>query len=201
MFGVMSLTSCITSKEVKYFQPSESLVINEEGLIPYNIPVYRITKNDILKLNIVTTPKGDAAQFYSAFNTTTSASGGSAGIGAGVAGGMSSSGNRDYYLTGLKVNSRGEVNIMGIGFVKVEGRTIEDVTEEIQLRVNENFVEGKSQVRLDTDGITYYLISDIETAGLTGEKVSHKNTLNLSEVISTSGGLNRTIDQIGRAHV
>ncbi|WP_449400342.1 hypothetical protein [Chryseobacterium wanjuense] len=43
-------------------QPNESLVINEEGLVPYNIPVYRITKNDILNLNIVTTPKGDAAR-------------------------------------------------------------------------------------------------------------------------------------------
>jgi polysaccharide export outer membrane protein len=51
-------------------QPSESLVINEEGLVPYNIPVYRITKNDILNLNIVTTPKGDAAQFYSSYNTS-----------------------------------------------------------------------------------------------------------------------------------
>jgi hypothetical protein len=51
-------------------QPNESLVINEEGLVPYNIPVYRITKNDILNLNIVTTPKGDAAQFYSSLNTS-----------------------------------------------------------------------------------------------------------------------------------
>jgi polysaccharide export outer membrane protein len=63
------LTSCITTKDVRYLQPSESLVINEEGLVPYNIPVYRITKNDILNLNIVTTPKGDAAQFYSSYNT------------------------------------------------------------------------------------------------------------------------------------
>jgi len=64
------ITSCITTKDVRYMQPNESLVINEEGLVPYNIPVYRITKNDILNLNIVTTPKGDAAQFYSSLNTS-----------------------------------------------------------------------------------------------------------------------------------
>jgi len=37
--------SCISTKDVRYMQPNESLVINEEGLIPYNIPVYRVTKN------------------------------------------------------------------------------------------------------------------------------------------------------------
>ena len=58
------LYSCTTTKDVRYMQPNENLVINEEGLVPYNIPIYRVTKNDILNLNIVTTPKGDAAQFY-----------------------------------------------------------------------------------------------------------------------------------------
>ena len=31
------LTSCITSREVRYLQPSESLVLNEEGLVSYNM--------------------------------------------------------------------------------------------------------------------------------------------------------------------
>ena len=65
MLVVSLLTSCISTKDVKDFQPNENLVVNEEGLIPYNTPIYRITKNDILNLNILTTPKGDAAQFYS----------------------------------------------------------------------------------------------------------------------------------------
>ena len=56
------LSSCISTKDVRYMQPNESLVINEEGLVPYNLPVYRVTKNDMLNLNIVTTLKGDAAQ-------------------------------------------------------------------------------------------------------------------------------------------
>ena len=66
--------SCTTTKDVRYMQPNENLVINEEGLVPYNIPIYRVTKNDILTLNVVTTPKGDAAQFYSSLNAQTSAS-------------------------------------------------------------------------------------------------------------------------------
>ncbi|WP_170234703.1 polysaccharide biosynthesis/export family protein [Chryseobacterium hagamense] len=196
---LLIMTSCITTKDVQYMQPSESLVINEEGLVPYNVPVYRITKNDILTLNIVTTPKGDAAQFYSALNTS-GGSGGSTGmsnmaIGGVGSGAASGGGNANFYFNGLKVDANGDINVFGIGFIKVEGRTIEEVSKEIQDKVNENFQEGKSEVRLNTNGITFYVLGDIETTGVTGEKVVHKNTLTITEALAMSGGLNRTVDR------
>lgn len=194
------ITSCITTKDVRYMQPNESLVINEEGLVPYNIPIYRITKNDILNLNIVTTPKGDAAQFYSSLNTsgstvtpTTNNPATAMGSSSGSSGGMG--GNINFYFNGLKVDSNGDINIFGIGYIKAEGRTIEEVTKEIQEKVNENFQEGKSEVRLNTDGITYYILGDVETTGMTGEKVAHKNTLTITEALAINGGLNRTVDR------
>ncbi|KFF28634.1 polysaccharide biosynthesis/export family protein [Chryseobacterium vrystaatense] len=194
------ITSCITKKDVRYMQPSESLVINEEGLIPYNIPTYRITKNDILNLNIVTTPKGDAAQFYSSLNSSggVGGSGNSAlagGRGGGGNSGSANGGNINFYFNGLKVDSKGDINVFGIGFVKAEGKTVEDLTRELQEKVDENFQEGKAEVRLNTDGITYYILGDVETTGLSGEKVVHKNTLTITEAIAINGGLNRTIDR------
>lgn len=196
-FTSLLLTSCITTKEVRYMQPSESLVINEEGLVPYNIPVYRVTRNDILKLDIVTTPKGDAAQFYSSLNTSTSSTNTNAAITGSGNMGMSggSGGNLYFYFNGLKVDSNGDINVFGIGFIKAEGRTLADITKDIQEKVNENFVEGKTEVRLNTDGITYYILGDIETVGVTGEKVAHKNTLNIVEALAMNGGLNRTVDR------
>ena len=191
------LSSCISTKDVRYMQPNESLVINEEGLIPYNIPVYRVTKNDMLNLNIVTTPKGDAAQFYSTLNAPPPAASNAVsrtspiGMGAGTGQG----GNSNFYFNGLKVDSKGDINIMGIGFVKAEGRTIKNITQEIQNRVNENFVDGKSEVRLNTDGITYYILGDVETIEISGEKKVHKNTLTITEALSINGGLNRTVDR------
>lgn len=189
------LISCITSKDVKYMQPSESLVINEEGLIPYNIPVYRVTKNDMLTLNIVTTPKGDAAQFYSSLNAQTAGNNISFSGGNTTGTGTGTGGNAMIYFNGLKVDSKGDILVFGIGYVKAEGRTIEEITQELQQKVNENFQDGKSEVRLNTDGITYYVLGDIETTGITGEKKAHKNTLTLTEAISINGGLNRTIDR------
>ena len=179
------LTSCVGTKDIKYLQASENLEINSEGLVPYNIPEYRVTRNDILRLNIVTTPKGDAAQFYSSYNTN----------GAGSGGTSVSGGNGNYYFTGLKVDSNGDIHIFGIGFIKAEGRTLREISQEIQEKVNENFVEGKSEVRLNTDGIRYYILGDIETTQVTGEKVAYKNTLSITEAIAMNGGLNRTIDR------
>lgn len=178
-------------------QPSESLVINEEGLVPYNIPIYRITKNDILNLNIVTTPKGDAAQFYSSLNSSgaVGVSNSSTTGGLGGAGSSSVGGNINFYFNGLKVDSKGDINVFGIGFVKAEGRTLEDITQELQEKVNENFQEGKAEVRLNTNGITYYILGDVETTGLSGEKVAHKNTLTITEALAINGGLNRTVDR------
>lgn len=192
------LNSCITTKDVRYLQPSESLVINEEGLVPYNIPVYRITKNDILNLNIVTTPKGDAAQFYSSYNTSGGMNSGGATTSAASGGGGTSGargGNINFYFNGLKVDSNGDINVFGIGYIKAEGRTIDEITKELQEKVNENFQEGKSEVRLNTDGITYYILGDVESTGLSGEKVAHKNTLTITEALAINGGLNRTIDK------
>lgn len=194
------LASCITTKDVRYHQPSESLVINEEGLVPYNVPVYRITKNDMLNLNIVTTPKGDAAQFYSTLNaslpdeneTKLPTGGFQTGTGQGSS---SVGGNANFYFNGLKVDANGDLNIFGIGYVKAEGRTIDEVSAEIQARVNENFLDGKSQVRLNTDGITFYILGDVESTGLTGEKKVHKNTLTITEALAINGGLNRTVDR------
>lgn len=180
-------------------QPSESLVINEEGLIPYTNEEYRVTKNDIFRLNIITTPKGDAAQFYSSlYASGEGASGGLAGgnvtSGSGVSGG-GIGGNPMLYNMGLRVNSKGNVYVFGIGEIKAEGRTIEDIQEEIQNEVNKNFLNGKSEVRLNLDGINYYILSDVENEGLTGSKRSYTNTLSITEALAQNGGLPRTIDR------
>lgn len=188
LLGLM--TSCLGTKDIQYLQPNEHLEINADGLVSYNIPVYRVKKNDILRLNIVTTPKGDAAQFYSSYNTSNFGGNNVSNYTGNVSGG-----GGNYYFTGLKVNSDGEINILGIGFIKAEGRTLEEIAKEIQERVNENFLEGKSEVRLNTDGIHYFILGDIESTGMTGEKVTYKHSLSITEALAMNGGLNRTIDR------
>jgi polysaccharide export outer membrane protein len=109
--------------------------------------------------------------------------------------GNNGGGNTNFYFNGLKVDSNGDINVFGIGYIKAEGRTIEDITKEIQEKVNENFQDGKSQVRLNTDGITYYILGDTEAVAITGEKVTHKNTLTITEALAINGGLNKSVDR------
>ncbi|MBN9337907.1 MAG: polysaccharide biosynthesis/export family protein [Chryseobacterium sp.] len=192
-------TSCISKKDIRYLQSSESLTINEEGLVPYNVPEYRVTKGDILSLNVVTTPKGDAAQFYSSLNASNGANGSQQITGGSNAqsggNGSGSGGNATFYFNGLKVDSNGDVNIFGIGYIKAEGRTLEDMTKELQEKVNENFLQGKSEVRLNLDGIRYYILGDMETVGITGEKTAYVTQLNIMQALAMNGGLNRTVDR------
>jgi len=198
LLTICSISSCISQKDVRYLQPSESLTIDEEGLVPYNVPEYRITKGDILTLNVVTTPKGDAAQFYSSLNTSAANGGSSAAATGGATTGGSGSGtggNPTFYFNGLKVDSNGDVNVFGIGYVKAEGRTVEDMTKEIQTRVNENFLQGKAEARLNLDGIRYYILGDMESVGITGEKTAYVTQLNIMQALAMNGGLNRTVDR------
>jgi len=198
LFTICSISSCISQKDVRYLQPSESLTIDEEGLVPYNVPEYRITKGDILTLNVVTTPKGDAAQFYSSLNASAANGGSSAAATGGATTGGSGSGtggNPTFYFNGLKVDSNGDVNVFGIGYVKAEGRTVEDMTKEIQTRVNENFLQGKAEARLNLDGIRYYILGDMESVGITGEKTAYVTQLNIMQALAMNGGLNRTVDR------
>lgn len=115
-------------------------------------------------------------------------------VGGSTAGG-GTGGNPTFYFNGLKVDSNGDVNIFGIGYVKAEGRTVEDMTKEIQTRVNENFLQGKAEARLNLDGIRYYVLGDMESVGVTGEKVAYVTQLNIMQAIAMNGGLNRTVDR------
>jgi polysaccharide export outer membrane protein len=69
---------------------------------------------------VVTTPKGDAAQFYSSLNALNGANGSQQITGGSNAqsggNGSGSGGNATFYFNGLKVDSNGDVNIFGIGY-------------------------------------------------------------------------------------
>ena len=173
------LTSCVNVKDVRYLQPNENLVLNSEGLISYdNMPKYRVTKHDILKLNIITTPKGDAAQFYSSLHAQQGNSGGD---------------ESSFYFNGLMLDDQGEVYILGIGKIKAEGRTLDEIENDIQNKVNENFLPEKSEVRLFLEGIKYTFLYDLQGRSL--QKTATDVSVNILEAIAENGGLDRSVDR------
>lgn len=182
------LCSCIGVKEIRYLQPNKNLNLNEDGLVSYdNIPQYRIMRNDILKLNIITTPKGDAAQFYSSVHAGQGIVQGGQGVG-------QNSGNSNiFYFNGLKLDDEGNIYVFGIGNIKALGRTTNEIAAEIQEKVNENFLPGKSEVKLFLEGIKYTILYDLE--GRSVRKTAQETNIDILEVIAENGGLDRTIDR------
>ena len=175
LFLFLSLASCTSVKELRDAQPNENLLLNSDGLISYdNIPKYRITKLDVLKLNIVTTPKGDAAQFYSSQYAQ-------------------QGGGGDFYFNGLKLDENGDVYIFGIGKIKAEGKTTAELSAEIQERVNENFQPEKSEVKIFLEGIKYTFLYDLN--GKSMQKTARENTISIYDAIAESGGLDRAVDR------
>lgn len=175
--------SCITIRDLRYAQPNENLQVNQEGLIPYRIPEYRVTQHDILKLDIITTPKGDAAQFFSAQYGASGAT--TTGTNARVGG--------SFYFTGLKLNTDGSIDPFGMGRIHAEGRTLKEIEADIQKEINEKFLPGKAEAKLNLEGIKYYILSDI--GGKSAQVIEQVPTLNWYEALAKNGGLDRTIDR------
>ena len=50
-------------------------------------------------------------------------------------------------------------------------------------------------MELTLDGIRYYILGDMETVNVTGEKTAYMTHLILYEAIAMNGGLNRTVDR------
>lgn len=187
LLAIISASSCLSRKDVQYLQPNENLKLNEDGLVPIEVADYRITKTDILKINVITTPKGDAAQFYSSLIGSGGATGGATG------GGSATGGGGNFYFDGMKLNKEGEIDVFGIGLVKAEGKTTTELETELQTKVNENFLPGKSQVRVLMQGIKYSILTDIDGKSL--QKTEQVNRLNLLEVIALNGGISGAIDR------
>lgn len=191
LFMFLIVTSCINVQDVRYLQPNENLVLNSEGLISYdNMPKYRVTRHDILKLNIITTSKGDAAQFYSSLHAQQSG----AASGSGSNNNSSGGGNESsFYFNGLRIDDNGEIYILGIGKIKAEGRTIDEIANDIQNKVSENFLPEKSEARLFLEGIKYTFLYDMQ--GKSTQKTVKDASVSILEAIAENGGLDRSVDR------
>jgi polysaccharide export outer membrane protein len=95
--------------------------------------------------------------------------------------------------TFIRDYDQGEVYILGIGKIKAEGRTIDEIASEIQNKVNENFLPEKSEARLFLEGIKYTFLYDLQGRSL--QKTATDVSVNILEAIAENGGLDRSVDR------
>jgi polysaccharide export outer membrane protein len=186
VFCSVFLSSCIGVKDLKYLQPSENLQLNEYGLIPVTYENYRIKKDDILAMVLITSDE-NASKFLSEENTTVFKGGGSS-----VAGSYGT-GNSRLRTGGLIVDPNGYITIYGLGEFYVYGLTLREVTNLVQAKLDQVlYNEGKAEVRMNLGEIRYYMVGEI---GAPGEKIESSTRVDLLQAIAKSGDLTRYADR------
>ena len=98
-----------------------------------------------------------------------------------------------FYFNGLRIDDNGEIYILGVGKIKAEGRTIDEIANDIQNKVNENFLPEKSEARLFLEGIKYTFLYDMQGRSL--QKTATDVSVNILEAIAENGGLDRSVDR------
>ncbi len=173
------LSSCIGVKDLKYLQPSENLQLNEYGLIPVSYENYRVKKDDILTMTLITSDQ-NADKFLSSENTTIF---------------KSNAGDNSSRLrtSGLIVDPNGYITIYGLGEFYVYGLTLREITDLVQAKLNQVlYNDGKAEVRMNLGAIRYYMVGEITQPG---EKIEQSNRVDLLQAIAKSGDLTRFADR------
>ncbi|MGM5629353.1 polysaccharide biosynthesis/export family protein [Apibacter raozihei] len=173
------LTSCIGVKDLKYLQPSDNIQLNQYGLIPVSYENYRVKKDDILTMVLITTDE-NASKFLTSENTE-------------VFKNATGSSMSRLKSGGLPVDPDGFISIYGLGEFYVYGLTLSEITNLVQTKLNQVlYNEGKAEVRINLGTIKYYMVGEVSSPG---EKTEDSNRLDLLQAIAKAGDLTRYADR------
>ena len=174
------MSSCIGLKDLKYVQSSENTQLNQYGLIPVTYEVYRVKKDDVLAMTLITSDE-NASKFLGNENTIQfKTSGGGSDMG-------------QYRINGLVVGAEGNISIYGLGEFHVYGLTLEEIRKMVQERLDSIlYNEGKAEVRINMASIRYIMLGEI---GAPGEKIETNNRIDLLSAIAKAGDLTRFADR------
>lgn len=145
---LLSLTSCVTKKEMIYFQNSSN---NNKSTVDYNVT--RIQINDILHI-IVNSLDAEASSVFS-LNTSTSSENSN----------NNSNNINSIRLFGYLVSPDGEISFPIIGTIKVAGKTVFEVQELIKKAITDNkyLINPTVNVRIINSKIT--ILGEVKSPG------------------------------------
>lgn len=177
ILALLCLSSCIPNKKVVYFQPDDQ-PLAYDSLIAFDYPDYRIQPNDNLDISI-NSIDGTAEELFSRHSEYRN-----------QINQLARTASDVFYLDGFPVDQNGNIEIPIIGFIQVEGKTIEEVkeilTEEIRAYIKDPYVT----VRLG--GIRYTALGEFRRPGRYSVL---QNYVTLYEAIANAGDLTITANR------
>jgi polysaccharide export outer membrane protein len=168
MVIVNVLTSCVTKRDLKYFQDiSDSTQLNSISLAKYREPV--IHPSDVLSVSVQTNDPSLTANVNS---------------GSSVSGQGSSASNSGADLSGYMVDSLGFIQMPVLGSLKVGGLTVVQATDVVRQKAKQYFVNPIVIVKNKSFRVT--VLGEVSTPGVKYISVPKANILDL---LGTTGDL------------
>lgn len=121
-----ALSSCISSKEMRYFQ-DDDLTQKIPAYYPQELPDYKLIPNDIISVQI----KTDKPELNEAYNMMSDMAFNQGNPGA-------------NYLSGYAIDLEGNIALPEVGKVQVAGLTVSEARDTIEARLESYFVSGVS---------------------------------------------------------
>jgi len=144
-------SSCISNKKLLYLQNSSNAeYLNDEEIIKYSQPRYRLQVNDIVDVNVLTTEDFINNGFKKMPNTQINM--GAMGVGGSGAGDI-------LYFNGYIVNDEGFITIPILGEIYALGKTIDELKIEIESKLRE-FVTADLFLDVKMGGIRYATLGE-----------------------------------------
>ena len=171
--SVSLLSSCITNKQVQYFQYNDVNVKNvpvDTVIRKYGIPQYeyRIQSNDVLYIRIYSL----TIEEFDFYNT-----GGSTETNANMGQGMSP-------IFGDLVDENGLLDLIGLGRVKLGGLTIFEAQEKLKIIASQAGLQ-EPVVKIRLLNFRFTILGEVKNEGTI---ISYNNKITIPEAIGLAGG-------------
>lgn len=173
LLGILG-QSCIPNKKVVYLQPSVQSPLTLDSLIEITRNEYHLMIGDIISLDL----RSSDPQLTHIFQPVI----------IGNAGGASS-GDQNF-LTGYRINEKGDIEIPYVGFVSVVGLTLEQTQKVLEEEISRFITTPYVLVRLG--GINYTALGEFNGPG---QKWLRQSSLTIFEAIANAGDLTILADR------
>jgi len=170
-------SSCITNKDVVYFQ-DKGTVINDSLLLKETSKPYRVQVNDILSINVKALDEELTAIFNPVEATGTNAQQGQA----------------QLYFNGFTVDLHGNIKFPVLGDINVLGFTIEDIEEKVKSELLKQYFKDTAElfVTVKLAGLRYTVTGEVNSAGVL---TLFQDRVNIIEALANAGDIKTTGDR------
>ena len=167
--SLLMVSSCTSQKKLAYLNNLPQSIGEERFTM--EIPDYKIQNRDILYITLkAMNPDGIITDYLAG-----SGAAGGSGYGQGESGG---------YLLGYDVKPDGNIMLPVVGFVYVEGKTLEEIRKILQEEFNKNYKNAVVECKLMSFKFT--VIGEVRTPGTF---INYNNHLTVLEAIGRAGGI------------